>query len=689
MRSISLTISPENKIREEHVFEEIAECISARKSIVFDAGAGAGKTYSLVQSLNYIVNKFGKFVKKNNQKILCITFTNVAVAEIKGRLGHTSLIEVSTIHDCVWGIIEPYQKQLVRIHRNKMQADVDETQSNLDNETWAERFRLLSEENKSRFLLLLNENKEKYYTHRNDNAELFKSSLVEIKDIFPDLFRNVNNLKKIIDSIFKIQKYQKSIKKIDEEENNFKSVKYDARYNNDKLEAMRISHDTLLEYTQKIVEENDLLKQIVCDKYPFILVDEYQDTDPKVIKTLSAISQHSKSIQHNFFVGYYGDIKQQIYDSGVGYEFFEIHGGLERIVKTFNRRSANSIINIANKIRNDELEQESIYTDNHEGTVAFYNIDINHQEFIDYHIKKWNITKDNKLHCFELTNELVAKESGFERIYDFFKNSPWYKGGLNFRYLRDHVLSLDTKKLGIVQNLLFKILNFRYKINCNETAITDVLYEKVISDINSLELKELVYRLRNTIGDTLKEYIISMFSQYGKGDYKYDKCIENFVGDGIKSYDDIEEFVLNQLYNFNGQNEQDIDGVQSNKEIVRGFFEIDINVFSLWHNFIIDKSENEVIYHTFHGTKGREFENVVIFLNQSFGRDLEYFSNLLKVLTENNEFEEQNTKIEEARNLLYVAVTRAIRNLSIVYPGDISNFKTQIEHVFGEIMYNI
>ena len=64
----------------------------------------------------------------------------------------------------------------------------------------------------------------------------------------------------------------------------------------------------------------------------------------------------------------------------------------------------------------------------------------------------WNISVNNPLDCFELTNELVAAKSGFESLYSFFKQCVYYKSGRNFELLRDHVLSQDETKLGDVQN---------------------------------------------------------------------------------------------------------------------------------------------------------------------------------------------------------------------------------------------
>ena len=676
MNMKDLSISPENEKREEEIFEKICKCIRSKKSMVFDAGAGSGKTYSLIQSIKYIINMYGEILKENNQKVLCITYTNVAADEIKERLGNTSVVEVSTIHDCVWKIIKPYQKQLVEIHQTKIKDEIKKLEKNLLIEIWAKKYRDLPKEQREQFRNMINDNKQIYYNHKNDRSVEFRGALPEITKTFPDIISNLTNFKKIVDGILKLEKYQETAQRISTGEKKFKNIEYDSRYNNDKLEKMKISHDTLLDYMNKIVDQNVILKQIICDLYPFILVDEYQDTDYKVVETLNSLDEYSHHIKHDIFVAYFGDVKQNIYGTGVGSKFSNYHKNLVKIEKTFNRRSAKEIIAVANKIRNDDLHLETIYDNFPIGSISFFNMNIDRQDFIKEHIDKWKITEKNKLHCFELTNEFVAKQSGFANFYDFFKSSSWYKRGKNYEFLRDHILSLDTKKLGEVQSLLFRILDFRYKVNHDKTMVQEVIVSK---DINISKLRKLVAKIKNIKGDTLKAYIESMLNQYNKTDGDYDKCLNYVLNSDNRTYIEIENFILNKLFLFNEHDEQTDEYIKESKDKVKNFLNIDIEEFDMWYEYILDKSTSSVIYHTYHGTKGLEFKNVIIFMSAKFGKDNDYFSRLFKVLPLKEETE------EEARNLLYVAVTRAILNLSILYFDDISELKEQIENVFGEI----
>ena len=99
----------------------------------------------------------------------------------------------------------------------------------------------------------------------------------------------------------------------------------------------------------------------------------------------------------------------------------------------------------------------------------------------------------------------------------------------------------------------------------------------------------------------------------------------------------------------------------------------------------MEEKGEKIYYHTYHGTKGREFENVVIIMKNSFGgNNKDFFSNFFK--NYNLELKKQDLKKHsEARNLLYVSVTRAIKNLKIFYTDDISEFSGNIKKVFGDV----
>ena len=94
---VEKTIEPEV----EMVFEAIKE----DKNFILEGGAGSGKTFSLIS----IIEKISR--DEPDKSIVCITYTNNAVAEIRERIANDKL-KVSTIHEFIWSIIKQFQNEI-------------------------------------------------------------------------------------------------------------------------------------------------------------------------------------------------------------------------------------------------------------------------------------------------------------------------------------------------------------------------------------------------------------------------------------------------------------------------------------------------------------------------------------------------------------------------------------------------
>ncbi len=96
----------------ENAFDSIKNCIKNNKSFILEAWAGSWKTYTLIQTIQYLLKeKWFSFAEKW-QKIACITYTNIAKKELIERLDYNELIEINTIHEFLWSIISKYQWNL-------------------------------------------------------------------------------------------------------------------------------------------------------------------------------------------------------------------------------------------------------------------------------------------------------------------------------------------------------------------------------------------------------------------------------------------------------------------------------------------------------------------------------------------------------------------------------------------------
>lgn len=85
---------------DDHVDDEIRNCFMSEppKSFFMFAGAGSGKTRSLINTLEFLAAEKSKYLSEHGRQIAIITYTNAACDEISRRLQYRSIFLVSTIH---------------------------------------------------------------------------------------------------------------------------------------------------------------------------------------------------------------------------------------------------------------------------------------------------------------------------------------------------------------------------------------------------------------------------------------------------------------------------------------------------------------------------------------------------------------------------------------------------------------
>ncbi|HEE9787981.1 TPA: ATP-dependent helicase [Enterobacter soli] len=93
----------------EESLQQMYSCIRNRRHFKLEAGAGAGKTFSLVKGLQFIIDEQGIDLAKRFQRVACITYTNVATEEINTRTDSNPVVFASTIHGFCWSLIQNYQ----------------------------------------------------------------------------------------------------------------------------------------------------------------------------------------------------------------------------------------------------------------------------------------------------------------------------------------------------------------------------------------------------------------------------------------------------------------------------------------------------------------------------------------------------------------------------------------------------
>lgn len=671
-------ISEKNKQLELDIQKNINRCLDNFESFCFDAGAGAGKTYALQKSIEHILKTKGKALKQNNQKILCITYTNAAKDEILDRLGKNSSVIVSTIHEFLWGFIAIQQELLMIEHEKKIKGELNKIEQKINSNalsssvTFADFQAAISDE---KFL-------EVFYNTPSSPAEKFKSMIKEYSEYFSPYLSNVKTFSSLVKIVIKKYKLEQTLKQIEDKKS--KQIIYNPIQNQDKLEKYVISHDTLLLYSKNIITSQNILKRLFSDRYPYVLVDEYQDTDKKVIDIIDSIRTYASS-KKKFMVSFFGDSLQNIYETGVG--ILPKKNEYQIIEKKFNRRSSKKIVELIEKIRNDNFGQQSIYTDSDNGSYKFYVANDNFD--LDIFLQKNNLT--NNTACLLMKNDDITKARGFDKILTVLKSFPRFSGK-SYENITNEFLQKNLQHIGWFLREILTFIDFIQKIENGNSTVKEIIQfiTSYKSTLTFAEMQQFISNLRKinlstlTINKCINE-IINI-----KGRISGEKILRN-----IFSIDDMEKDILvnikNRAHDYFYYS-QGLENSGKDMTVIDKFFELNISIFFKWYNYIFDDARKDgVSYYTLHGSKGLEFDNVVVVLQDNFAKKTDYckffFENYNTKFASGTQFQEAAAQFQKVRNLLYVAFSRAKINLYVIYKNNSSkNLPENIKEIFGEVL---
>ena len=217
-----------------HVDEEIAACLNldTPKSFFLFAGAGSGKTRSLVTALQHVQKTLSERLRVKGQRVGVITFTNAASDEIKRRLLFDPLIDVRTIHSFAWSLIEGL---------------------NHDIREWL----------------------------RVDLAE-------DIAKLNVDEAKGRKGTKASTDRLRKIESKTKRLLNL----KNVKAFTYSPTGDNRGRDAL--NHSEVLQLTAHFLQTKPAMQSILTGRYPILLIDESQDTNKHLIDALFTVQAKLK-----------------------------------------------------------------------------------------------------------------------------------------------------------------------------------------------------------------------------------------------------------------------------------------------------------------------------------------------------------------------------------------------------------
>lgn len=696
-------LNPKKRELEIAKQKEIYSNLESWKSFVFESGAGSGKTYALIESIKYLLERNYQTLRYFNQKITVITYTNIAAKEIISRLGNSNLVSISTIHDWISSWLFSYRKELLKIHVNKINEEINIISSKLNSE---KKYDNLNENERDNLNKIINKegNRDLFYSYYNSLAKPSREAYKKLglpESISKKLMSNMGVFKGIVNNLYKLKDLNSTLEKIEAEEEGFKKLKYNPNISNDRLERMEISHDSLLDYAREIIKKHESLKRILVSKFPYIFIDEYQDTDSSVVEIMKMLEDYSDINQFDFLVGYFGDEMQSIYTDGIGERLAELHPGLSKITKNLNRRSTIEVINVINKFKDKESRQDTIYDDAEGGSVKFYFGEHGHiEDFIEYVKEEMKDTDCQSINCLMLTNKDIAHYARIPNIYKTFENSRLYKEGIGRSRLNEELLNNEVEKLGKVQQTLYRLIHLLYALTDKKATVNFLLTDKDRKNgITLNELEDLIIRIKGIKGDTLADVFANLEEQskLEREDLKvvnkrFNDLMNRFLLNKtnsdfkIKDYKEFIKYELGKLYSLEELDDEEADEiVKEAEQTLEELCQISIDEFKRWYRYIRISGEELVKYHTYHGTKGKEYDNVVIIMQNRFWKNENYFNELFKNFKNPEQLQGKKQKtFKEAKNLLYVATSRAIKNLRILYIDPIDDIKDDIKFIFGE-----
>lgn len=270
-------------------------CLESQPPTSFNmvAGAGSGKTTSLIKGLASILAIHGERLRLRRQRVACITYTEIAAGEIWADVGNNPLVHVSTIHSFLWSIARGFQQDIAAWVANRIDERITELQHDAAN--FGPRVQQKTRDKNARDITRYEQQRE---------------AITQVRSFTYGTGSD----------------YAKGI----------------------------LGHDDVIKMASQLMIQRPLFRTLVAQQFPFVFVDESQDTFPIIVEALMAVQQQE---QARFCLGFFGDPMQRIYPTGIG--TVPKPDDWRAIPKPENFRSPTSILNLANAIRRegDELVQ--------------------------------------------------------------------------------------------------------------------------------------------------------------------------------------------------------------------------------------------------------------------------------------------------------------------------------------------
>ncbi|WP_338996956.1 UvrD-helicase domain-containing protein [Fusobacterium animalis] len=580
-------------------------------SILILAGAGSGKTRTITYRIAHMIENIGI----SPYSILAVTFTNKAAKEMRERVEElvgdiAKACTISTFHSFGMRLLRMYGKEV----------------------GYNSNFTIYDTDDQKRIVKAI---------LKGQNLSINGVKLTE-----RDLVSMISKIKEQIKTLDEYSVMNKQIVEV-----------YD-KYNRALLESNAMDFSDILLNTYKLLQKPEILEK-VQNKYKYIMIDEYQDTNNLQYKIIDLIARKSSNLC------VVGDENQSIYGfrgaNILNILNFENNYNNAKIIKLEeNYRSTTTILDAANELikNNKSSKDKKLWTQNGKGDLIKVLACDNARDEVSRIIEIIKENHQNGIAYRDMT--ILYRTNAQSRLFEegFLRYNIPHKvfGGVSF-YSRAEIKDIIAY-LSIIVNPQDE-LNLQRIINVPKRKVGEKGIEKIVTYAreNNLNLLEALSHIKEISGLTVvgKEKILEMYDIIKElKDLSYTETASYIVQtliDKIKYIDYIKE-----NYSDAEARIENIDEFKNSiLELENVVGELRLNEYLENVSLIsatddLEEKSDYVKLMTIHNSKGLEFP--IVFL---VGFENEIFPGSRAM------FEEK--EMEEERRLCYVALTRAEKKL--------------------------
>lgn len=594
----------------------IEEClrVGCGKSFITFAGAGSGKTYSLKKSLEFLKAKYFDDFSRRGKQVAVVTFTNNAANEIVERIEHSSIFTVLTIHSFCWSAIAGFNEDIRRWYLETIPLELE---------------KIRDEEKRGRA------------GKASDTRK-----------------RTINRLIKKIEWLAEPRLFV-----------------YDPNGVNSSQNAL--SHADVLKIFSSFLLVKPMMAEIIINKFPFIFIDESQDTNKDVI---NAFFKLQESKPNDVVIGLFGDTMQRIFGGGEPSLGVNKPSGWPTFDKKMNHRSARRIVGLGNQIRN-EADKRSQFARNGapEGIVRYFILPqgVPHKDKIESRICEvmmevtgdagWVDIKSEGTAILLLEHKMAGRRLGFNELWDRLSKSE---------KIKDRISDGSNSELNFFSNIVFPIAEA--SLNRKRAELMRILREvdSPLLDVEIFEAyKDDPLMLARNAEHGFNQLLSSEDVTFGQvlefiathRLLRVPEKLQSFVAAFDTSGSTKKEFVL----------ESGVDSPEEDYSEIAAWTEaLESKFFQIrnYKNYITGDSK----FRTHQGVKGNEFERVMVVMDDDEAGGFlfsyeQYFG--AKELSRDSQKKQnlgEETGLDRTRRLFYVTSTRAKSSLAhVIYTSDV------------------